>query len=75
MGVRLCYHFRTLSNKPGKKITVSDSRTRSPDEGTRSRAGIRNAAGSWQDIDTEAFTAYSTNRRQTATRPRSGGDL
>jgi uncharacterized protein (DUF433 family) len=35
----------------------------------RSRAGIREAAGSWKDIDTAAFKAYINNRRQTANRP------
>jgi hypothetical protein len=41
----------------------------SPEEVTRSREGIRKAAGSWQGIDTEAFKAYIKDRRQTANRP------
>jgi hypothetical protein len=36
---------------------------------TRSREGIRKAAGSWKDIDTDAFKAYIKDRRQTANRP------
>jgi uncharacterized protein (DUF433 family) len=35
----------------------------------RSRKGIREAAGSWKDIDTEAFKAYIKDRRQAANRP------
>jgi hypothetical protein len=41
----------------------------SPEEVARSRAGIRKAAGSWKDIDTEAFKAYIAERRRTANRP------
>lgn len=36
---------------------------------TRSIAGIRAAAGSWQDIDVEAFKAYVAERRRTGKRP------
>jgi uncharacterized protein (DUF433 family) len=36
----------------------------SPDDVARSREGIREAAGSWKDIDTEAFKAYINNRRR-----------
>jgi uncharacterized protein (DUF433 family) len=41
----------------------------SPEDVARSREGIREAAGSWRDIDTEAFKAYIKERRQTANRP------
>ncbi len=41
----------------------------SPEDVARSREGIREAAGSWKDIDTEAFKAYIKDRRQTANRP------
>lgn len=41
----------------------------SPEEVTRSREGILKAAGSWKDIDTEAFKAYIYERRRTANRP------
>jgi uncharacterized protein (DUF433 family) len=41
----------------------------SPEDVARSRAGIREAAGSWKDIDTEAFKAYIAERRHTANRP------
>jgi uncharacterized protein (DUF433 family) len=40
-----------------------------PDDVARSREGIREAAGSWKDIDTEAFKAYIADRRHTANRP------
>jgi uncharacterized protein (DUF433 family) len=40
-----------------------------PEDVTRSREGIREAAGSWKDIDTEAFKAYIAERRHTANRP------
>ena len=49
---------------------VSDEDTApSPEDVARSREGIREAAGSWKDIDTEAFKAYIKERRQTANRP------
>ena len=41
----------------------------SPEEVTRSKDGILEAAGSWKDIDTEAFKAYIKDRRQTANHP------
>jgi uncharacterized protein (DUF433 family) len=41
----------------------------SPEDVARSREGIREAAGSWKDIDTAAFKAYIKERRQTANRP------
>jgi hypothetical protein len=41
----------------------------SPAEVTRSREGIRKAAGSWKGIDTEAFKAYIADRRYPADRP------
>jgi hypothetical protein len=40
-----------------------------PEEVSRSRAGIVKAAGSWKEIDTEQFKAYVSRRRRTATRP------
>jgi hypothetical protein len=42
----------------------SKENTPSPEEVARSREGILKAAGSWKDIDTEAFKAYINNRRQ-----------
>jgi uncharacterized protein (DUF433 family) len=41
----------------------------SPEAVARSREGIRQAAGSWKDIDTEAFKAYIAELRHTANRP------
>ena len=32
-------------------------------------AGMQAAAGSWRDIDAEAFKAYITERRRASTRP------
>jgi sulfur carrier protein ThiS len=43
--------------------------TASPEEVARSKDGILKAAGSWKDIDTEAFKAYIAERRHTANRP------
>ena len=40
-----------------------------PEDVARSRDGIRQAAGSWKDIDTEGFKAYIAERRRTANRP------
>jgi uncharacterized protein (DUF433 family) len=48
---------------------VSDEDTApSPEAVARSREGIREAAGSWKDIDTAGFKAYIKERRQTANR-------
>jgi uncharacterized protein (DUF433 family) len=41
----------------------------SPKDVARSREGIREAAGSWKDINTEAFKTYIADRRHTANRP------
>lgn len=43
--------------------------TLSPEDVARSREGILKAAGSWKDIDTDAFKAYIAERRHTANRP------
>jgi len=49
---------------------VADQRRRpSLEEVERSRAGVREAAGSWRDIDTNAFKEYIRERRKTANRP------
>lgn len=40
-----------------------------PDKVTRSIEGIKRAAGSWQDMDAEAFKAYIRERRRTSSRP------
>jgi uncharacterized protein (DUF433 family) len=49
---------------------VSDEdKAPSPEDVARSRAGIREAAGSWKNIDTAAFKAYIADRRHTANRP------
>jgi hypothetical protein len=47
----------------------TEYKTPSPEDVTRSRDGIVKAAGSWKDIDIEAFKAYIKDRRQTANRP------
>ena len=46
-----------------------DEKTLSPEDVQRSREGVLKAAGSWKNIDTEAFKAYIKERRQTANRP------
>ena len=46
-----------------------DEKTLSPEDVQRSREGIRKAAASWKGIDTEAFKAYTAERRHTANRP------
>src|SRR5918992_3244553 len=49
---------------------VSDEdKALSPEDVARSREEIREAAGSWKDIDTAAFKAYIAERRHTANRP------
>jgi hypothetical protein len=45
------------------------STTPTPEEAARSREGIRNAAGSWKGVATEAFKGYVAARRQTGTHP------
>lgn len=39
-----------------------------PEQVTHSREGILKSAGSWKDIDTEAFKTYIYERRRTANR-------
>jgi uncharacterized protein (DUF433 family) len=51
-----------------KRVSDEDTAS-SPKDVARSREGIREAAGSWKDINTEAFKAYIAQRRQTANRP------
>lgn len=41
----------------------------SPEEVERSRAGVRETAGSWRDIDADAFKVYIRERRRTANHP------
>ena len=53
-----------LLDRMNKEVKVP-----SPEEVTRSREGILKAAGSWKNIDTEAFKAYIYERRRTANRP------
>ncbi len=52
------------------RVGVESTRRRpAAEEIERSRAGIREAAGSWRDIDAEAFKNYIRERRRTANRP------
>lgn len=46
----------------------STARRPTPEEAERSQIGIRDAAGSWRDIDADAFKAYIRERRRTANR-------
>lgn len=57
-------HYRLdRVEKPSAGTTLSDERI------ARSIAGIRKAAGVWDDIDAEEFKAYIRDRRRTANRP------
>lgn len=49
-------------------ITTKVSRRPSPEEVARSREGILKAAGSWKDVDAEAFKAYVYKRRRASRR-------
>jgi hypothetical protein len=57
-------HYRLdRVEQPASETTLSAERI------ARSIAGIRRAAGAWDDIDAEAFKAYIRERRRTANRP------
>ena len=57
-------HYRLdRVNRPSGEAGLSDDRI------ARSIAGIRKAAGAWDDIDAEEFKAYIRERRRTANRP------
>ncbi len=62
----------TLEIDPAAETTAAPQqspRLPSPAEGARSREGIRNAAGSWKDVDREEFLAYIAERRGASGRP------
>jgi hypothetical protein len=50
-------------------VSRTQPATSSDDAVARSIAGIKDAAGSWKDIDIEAFDAYRAERRKVHTRP------
>jgi hypothetical protein len=50
-------------------VSRSQPAAATDDSSARSIAGIRDAAGSWGDIDTEALEAYRDERRKLHTRP------
>ena len=55
---------------PGPETSAGHNRGRpSEAEVARSRAGIRAAAGTWNDVDAEALKAYVRERRAASTRP------
>lgn len=57
-------HYRLdRIEKPSALSGLSDERV------ARSIAGIRKAAGAWDDVDAEEFKAYIRDRRRTANRP------
>lgn len=58
-----------LEIESARPIDPSTQGRPTPGEIERSRAGIREAAGSWRDIDVDAFKAYVRERRRTASRP------
>jgi hypothetical protein len=55
-----------MAHEPTKKITVPEG-----SDLAKLLRGILKAAGSWKDIDTEAFKAYIAERRQAAKSPHS----
>lgn len=59
------YRLGVESARPAASIR----RLPTPEQVERSQAGIREAAGSWRDIDEDAFKAYIRERRRTANRP------
>lgn len=51
-------------------VSAPDTERRpSPEEARRSRDGILEAAGSWEDVDVDAFKADLHERRQASSRP------
>lgn len=60
------YRLDIASAQP---VELSTPGRPTPEKIERSRAGIREAAGSWRDIDTDAFKAYIRERRRTGSRP------
>ncbi|MGH2559726.1 MAG: hypothetical protein ACRDJH_11730 [Thermomicrobiales bacterium] len=52
----------------GEGGAFASRRRPTPEDAADSRAAIYEAAGSWKDVDAEAFKAYITERRRTANR-------
>ena len=62
--------FTIVVEAPLQKDHSVASRDRpSPERVARSIEGIRQAAGSWAEIDAEAFKAYIRERRRSSSRP------
>jgi hypothetical protein len=62
------YTIEVESTRPG---TASEALLPgpTPEQVARSIEGMRKAAGSWKDIDAEAFKAYIRERRRSSSRP------
>ncbi len=53
----------------GLAAAQTDRDRPSPEQVARSIEGIRQSAGSWADMDAEAFKAYIRERRRSSSRP------
>ena len=67
----MIYSLRVGPSKRSERPTPATAPASHPsaEEVALSQEGIRNAAGSWKDIDVEAFKAYVAERRHASSRP------
>ena len=63
------YHLSVGRAEPVMKRRGPTRRRPSRALVARSREGILKAAGTWKDIDVDAFTTYVAERRRTSSRP------
>ena len=56
------YHLSIGQTEPAEHLPTAATTAQSAE-------GIRQAAGSWKDVDVEAFKAYVAERRRTSSRP------
>jgi hypothetical protein len=63
------YHLAVGRGEPATRRRGPIRRRPSRAAATRSRDGTLKAAGTWKDLDVEAFTAYVAERRRTSSRP------
>jgi hypothetical protein len=56
------YHLSIGQTEPARHLPTAATTA-------QSEAGIRQAAGSWKDVDVAAFKAYVAERRRTSGRP------
>jgi hypothetical protein len=63
-------HYRIVVESPEQLGETGSARERpTPEQVALSIEGIEKAAGSWADIDAEAFKAYIRERRRNSSRP------